>query len=135
GVGLVAAIPAGLAGAAAISATLAAFGPGGMVGGMVTLAALTGTGTAFLGGGVVAQPSTSSSRFDRAALIHTAADGIAKQPGDPAVGTARLSFSSCARRLSSFTETRTRDVHATLFRPDSRRRRGSARRSPVSGPM
>lgn len=49
GVGLVAAAPVGLAGAAALSATLASFGPGGMVGGMVTIAALTGTGGAFVG--------------------------------------------------------------------------------------
>jgi hypothetical protein len=54
GVGLMVAVPAGLAGAAAITATLAAFGPGGMVGGMLTIAALTGTGTAFLGAGAVA---------------------------------------------------------------------------------
>lgn len=52
GVGLVVAAPAGLAGAAAISATLAAFGPGGMVGGVATVATLTGTGTAATAGGV-----------------------------------------------------------------------------------
>lgn len=37
------AAPAGLAGAAAITSTLAAFGPGGMVGGVAALSALTGT--------------------------------------------------------------------------------------------
>lgn len=46
GVGLAAAAPAGLAGAALITSTLAAFGPGGMVGGMATLAALAGAGSA-----------------------------------------------------------------------------------------
>lgn len=52
GVGLVVAAPAGLAGAAAISATLAAFGPGGMVGGVATVATLTGTGSAAAASGV-----------------------------------------------------------------------------------
>jgi hypothetical protein len=46
GVGLWAAAPAGLAGAALVTSTLAAFGPGGMIGGMATLAALTGASTA-----------------------------------------------------------------------------------------
>lgn len=52
GVGLLAAVPAGLAGAALVTSTLAAFGPGGMVGGMATLAALTGAGTAITATGV-----------------------------------------------------------------------------------
>ena len=52
GVGLWAAVPAGLAGAALVTSTLAAFGPGGMVGGMATLAALTGAGTAITATGV-----------------------------------------------------------------------------------
>lgn len=43
GVGLAVAAPAGLYGAAVVTSTLAAFGPGGMVGGLLTLAALTGT--------------------------------------------------------------------------------------------
>lgn len=65
GVGLLAAAPAGLAGAAAITATLAAFGPGGMVGGMVTLAAATGAGTALLGAGAgsLASESTAKERW------------------------------------------------------------------------
>lgn len=45
GVGLAVAAPAGLAGAAVVTSTLAAFGPGGMVGGLLTLTALTGTAT------------------------------------------------------------------------------------------
>jgi len=49
GVGLALAVPAGLAGAAMITSTLAAFGPGGMVGGMVTLATATGVGSGLLG--------------------------------------------------------------------------------------
>ncbi|GAA3694587.1 hypothetical protein GCM10022399_08950 [Terrabacter ginsenosidimutans] len=52
GVGIFAAVPAGLAGAAAMTSTLAAFGPGGMAGGIATIAALTGTGAAFTGAGL-----------------------------------------------------------------------------------
>lgn len=46
GVGIAVVAPAGLAGAALITSTLAAFGPGGMIGGMATLAALAGAGSA-----------------------------------------------------------------------------------------
>jgi hypothetical protein len=53
GVGLVVAAPAGLAGAAVISGTLAAFGPGGLIGGLITIATLTGVGAAATGIGVV----------------------------------------------------------------------------------
>jgi hypothetical protein len=52
GVGLAAAAPAGLAGAAVITGTLAAFGPGGMIGGLITIATLTGVGAAATGIGV-----------------------------------------------------------------------------------
>lgn len=52
GIGLIAAAPAGLAGAAAISATLATFGPGGMAGGVATLAALSGTSMALTTAGI-----------------------------------------------------------------------------------
>lgn len=51
GVGLAVAAPAGLAGAALITSTLAAFGPGGMIGGMATLAALAGVGSAMTAAG------------------------------------------------------------------------------------
>ncbi|QCC77628.1 hypothetical protein [Nocardioides daphniae] len=54
GVGLWAVLPTALAGAAAITATLAAFGPGGMVGGMLTLVLATGAGTALVSAGAVA---------------------------------------------------------------------------------
>lgn len=43
--GLVLVAPAGLAGAAAITASLAAFGPGGMIGGMVLAGGLVGSGS------------------------------------------------------------------------------------------
>lgn len=52
GVGLAVAAPAGLAGAAFITGTLAAFGPGGMIGGLITIATLTGVGAAATGIGV-----------------------------------------------------------------------------------
>ncbi len=51
GVGLAAVVPAGLAGAAVITSTLAAFGPGGMMGGLATLAALAGAGAGMAGVG------------------------------------------------------------------------------------
>ena len=51
GVGLAAVAPAGLAGAAVITSTLAAFGPGGMMGGLATLAALAGAGAGMAGAG------------------------------------------------------------------------------------
>ncbi|MBY9075966.1 lipase family protein [Nocardioides sp. WL0053] len=44
-IGLMLAAPAGLAGAAAITASLAAFGPGGMVGGMILAGGLVGSGS------------------------------------------------------------------------------------------
>ena len=46
-----ASIPAGLSGAAAITAGLAALGPGGMAGGIATIAALTGAGAIAAGAG------------------------------------------------------------------------------------
>lgn len=52
GVGLAVAAPVGLAGAAVISGTLVAFGPGGMIGGLITIATLTGVGAAATGIGV-----------------------------------------------------------------------------------
>lgn len=51
GIGIAAAVPAGLAGAALITSTLAAFGPGGMIGGLATLTALAGVGSAMAAGG------------------------------------------------------------------------------------
>jgi hypothetical protein len=52
GVGLAVAAPAGLAGAAVITGTLSAFGPGGLIGGLITIATLTGVGAAATGIGV-----------------------------------------------------------------------------------
>lgn len=48
GIGVAAAAPVGVAGAALITSTLAAFGPGGMIGGMATLVALAGASSAAL---------------------------------------------------------------------------------------
>jgi hypothetical protein len=52
GVGVAVAAPAGLAGAGVITGTLAAFGPGGIIGGLITIATLTGVGAAATGIGV-----------------------------------------------------------------------------------
>jgi len=100
GIGLVAAVPAGLAGAAALTSTLAAFGPGGMVGGMVTLAALTGASTAFVGGGVAA-PGHKDGRVDRSSTIVTAAEALAAEPLDALRSTlgALLTVTEAQRRL------------------------------------
>src|SRR5439155_19478564 len=78
GVGLAveASAAVGLAGAAAITATPAAFGPGGMVGGMVTLAVLTGTSAALTGAGLGLGLTPGSKQLD--ALRFQAAEGIAK---------------------------------------------------------
>ncbi|MBK9696726.1 MAG: hypothetical protein IPO80_04735 [Propionibacteriaceae bacterium] len=78
GVGLVVTAPAGLAGAALITTTLAAFGPGGMVGGMATLAALAGAGSAMAAvGATLGTAGTSHAGPD---LLTNALDGaIASQ--------------------------------------------------------
>lgn len=64
GIGLAAAVPAGLAGAAAVAATLATFGPGGMAGGVATLAVLTGTSAALASAGL-AMTGSERLEFDR----------------------------------------------------------------------
>lgn len=76
GIGLVAAAPAGLAGAAVVTSTLAAFGPGGMVGGLVTLGALTGSAGALGALGVSAEIDAGGTESVRAAAAaaRTAAD-------------------------------------------------------------
>ena len=107
GVGLAVAAPAGLAGAALITATLAAFGPGGMVGGLVTIATLTGLGAASTGIGVV------SSIEDPAAARRAqdfAVEELANKPIDAIRNTvagvlavvdaqARLKFKSTAPKV------------------------------------
>lgn len=74
GVGIWAAAPAGLAGAALVTSTLAAFGPGGMVGGMLTIAAASSAGSALLGAGA----GQSSQDNNRASMSF--ASTIAKLP-------------------------------------------------------
>lgn len=71
GVGLWAALPAALAGAAAVTATLAAFGPGGMVGGMITLVLATGAGASLVSAGAVQAKGS----FAAAAQVRTALAG------------------------------------------------------------
>ncbi len=68
GIGIMLAAPAGLAGAAVVTSTLAAFGPGGMVGGLLTLGALTGSASALGALGVSAEFEA-----DDAETMHTAA--------------------------------------------------------------
>jgi len=79
GVGLLAVVPAGLAGAAAITATLAAFGPGGMVGGMLTIAAATGAatgaGTALVSAGAA---GSAASRQEASTNLFVLADAMSK---------------------------------------------------------
>jgi hypothetical protein len=74
GIGVWAAMPAGVAGAALLTSTLAAFGPGGMVGGMVTIAAASGAGSALLGAGVASSSAEASASFVRFA------DSLARLP-------------------------------------------------------
>lgn len=55
---LVMAAPAGLAGAAAITSALAAFGPGGMIGGLMTVGALTTTGASTVAAALASSDSS-----------------------------------------------------------------------------
>lgn len=66
-VGLMLAAPAGLAGGAAITASLAAFGPGGMVGGMALAGGLIGAGSAVTAG--AALPTNMSEAMVRTQVI------------------------------------------------------------------
>jgi hypothetical protein len=77
GIGLAAAIPAGLAGAAAVTATLAAFGPGGIAGGVATLAVLSGTSAALATAGLALGAGT---RDDVERLQASMAEEIAQLP-------------------------------------------------------
>lgn len=79
GVGVAAAAPAGLAGAALLTSTLASFGPGGMVGGMVTIAAASGAGSALVGAGIAA-PDAQSAAEGRA--LAGFAESLAQQSPD-----------------------------------------------------
>jgi hypothetical protein len=75
GVGLAVAAPAGLAGAAVVTSTLAAFGPGGMVGGLLTLGAMTGTAGALGGFGLKAEFDNDADNGARAAAMTAAQTG------------------------------------------------------------
>ena len=81
GIGLTVAAPAGLAGAAMITSTLAAFGPGGMVGGMATLAALASAGSALAAAGA-ALGAAGISRQAPDLLARALDDAIASQDPD-----------------------------------------------------
>lgn len=71
GVGIWAAAPAGLAGGALLTSTLAAFGPGGMVGGMVTMALGSSVGSALVTSG--ASQFSPDERLDAARFVETLA--------------------------------------------------------------
>lgn len=76
GVGLAVAAPAGLAGAAVVTSTLAAFGPGGMVGGLLTLGAVTGSASALgaLGISVELDAGDANTALIASVAARTAAD-------------------------------------------------------------
>lgn len=76
-VGLMLAAPAGLAGGAAITASLAAFGPGGMVGGMALAGGLVGAGSAFTAG--AAMPTNMSEAMVRTQVVRCLAYARAHQ--------------------------------------------------------
>jgi pimeloyl-ACP methyl ester carboxylesterase len=80
GVGLAVAAPAGLAGAAVVTSTLAGFGPGGMVGGLIALGVLTGTGASLTSLGVadVLGDGGEVSRHEQA--VHSASEIVAASP-------------------------------------------------------
>lgn len=78
--GLVLAAAPGVAGAAAITSALAAFGPGGMIGGLLTAGALVGAG----GGGVafgLASPTASAETVEAAVSIRLTAAILRKKQG------------------------------------------------------
>lgn len=74
GVGFLAAVPAGLAGAAMLTSALAAFGPGGMVGGIATLAALASAGSAMAAVGTTL--SLTGAQRDAPRFLATAFDEV-----------------------------------------------------------
>lgn len=82
GVGVMAAVPAGLAGAAVITSTLAAFGPGGMIGGMATLLALASASSALAVAGAAGMTLEVSGSSDAAADLLTGALDEAVASGD-----------------------------------------------------
>jgi hypothetical protein len=123
GVGLLVAAPVGLAGAALITATLAAFGPGGMVGGLVTIATLTGLGAAATGIGVGVD-STEQPLVTNLAL-RIAVEELAKMPTGAMRNTvasvlsvvdaqARLKFESSAPLVQEILQS-TLDIVHTQF--------------------
>lgn len=81
GVGLLVSAPAGLAGAALVTGTLAAFGPGGMVGGLLTIATLTGAGAAAAGMGVGVGAADDPMVIERARRV--AAEELASMSAGP----------------------------------------------------
>ena len=103
GVGLAIAVPAGLAGAAAIASTLATFGPGGMVGGIATLTALTGAASVMTGVGVAVELSPHDPRYElvREAMAKALADQTAAQLRTSVAGMLAVLFAQRQLELAS----------------------------------
>ena len=103
GVGLAIAVPAGLAGAAAIAGTLATFGPGGMVGGIATLTALTGAASVMTGVGVAVELSPHDPRYElvREAMAKALADQTAAQLRTSVAGMLAVLFAQRRLELAS----------------------------------
>ena len=123
GVGLFVAAPGALAGAALITATLAAFGPGGMVGGLVTIATLTGLGAAATGIGVGVESHEDALVTELA--LRVAVEELAKMPTGAMRNTvasvlsvvdaqARLNFESSAPLVQDILQS-TSDILQTEF--------------------
>lgn len=86
-IGLVLAAGAGLAGAAAITSALAAFGPGGMIGGLLTAGTLIGAGSGGVAFGL-ASSGTSAETFEAVVCRQLTAVILRQQQGmeqDPAI--------------------------------------------------
>lgn len=117
GVGLAIAVPAGLAGAAAIAGTLATFGPGGMVGGIATLTALTGAASVMTGVGVAVELSPQDPRYElvREAMATQLADQSAVQLRTSIAGMLAVLFAQGHLGLASDTAS----IEALLLRTES----------------
>ena len=117
GVGLAIAVPAGLAGAAAIAGTLATFGPGGMVGGIATLTALTGAASVMTGVGVAVELSPHDPRYElvREAMATQLADQTAVQLRTSIAGMLAVLFAQRQLGLASDAAS----IEALLLRTES----------------
>lgn len=113
-VGLMAAVPTTLAGAAAITSGLAAFGPGGMLGGLAMLGGLTGTGAALTAAAAARGSGGAVPLNDATQLVLRVATEYARKlldlPTDDglwhSLAGAETQFSAQINRLESFSDAR-----------------------------